>query len=324
VKVRVATSAFRPPASLYPRGVASNTLVQVVGIVLRGAINLATGEISGRLQRASADEQDMPTISEEFEMPPAFAGVAGSDGEDLPRLPSLDADHELGDTFASSAERESFPPNLLDVVVGLEHEKRVIRTVVTSQNYRLHVLMVGPPGSAKSLILDLVRQGLPDEARIVVGNQASAAGIKNLLLDQNHPRVLLFEELDKAPREVQEALLTSMDGVVTNAIGTAGGQAENLSLEVHIIAAANDIRAIIAPLLQRFTVLHLRDYTPAERHEVMLKILEQRMDFTAPEAKEIADMVAPVGTIRDAEHIGGLWKEDPEVARDHAARLGKR
>ena len=302
---------------------ASNTLVQVVGIVLRGAINLATGEIQGRIERSAHDEP-LPPISEDFDMPPAFAGVIGADGEELPRLPSLDADHELGDTFASTAEREAFPPNLLDVVVGLEHEKRVIRTVVTSQNYRLHVLMVGPPGSAKSLILDLLRQGLPDESRIVVGNQATAPGMKHLLLDPDHPRLLLLEELDKAPKEAQESLLTAMDGKVTSATGAAGGQQEHLDLEVHVIAAANDTKSIIAPLLQRFTVLHLRDYTQAERHEVMLKLLEQRMAFNAAEAKEIADLVAPVGTIRDAEHVGGLWKEDPEVARDHAARLGKR
>lgn len=299
---------------------ASAPLVTLVGVALRGIINIATGEITGRLTRASIEnEAPLPPISADFEMPESFRLAAG--GEELPPMPALGEDRELGDTFDATPEREAFPPNLLDVVVGLEHEKRVIRTVVTSVNYRLHVLMVGPPGSAKSLILDLLRAGIPDETRIVVGNQARAAGIKNLLLDQNHPRILLFEELDKAPREVQEALLTAMDGKVTNAIGTSGGQSEQLDLEVHIIAAANDIRLIIAPLLQRFTVLQLRDYTEAERHEVMVKLLEKRMEFDAPEAKEIADLVAPVGTIRDAEHVGGLWKEDPDLARDHAARL---
>ena len=305
---------------------ASPALTQIVNVVLQGVVNIATGEVRGRIRRAGvADRADLPSFSEgleDLELPDTFRDLAT--GEIEPRLPLLDAEHELGDTFAPPEEREFFPKDLLDVVVGLDHEKRLIRSVVVSQNYRLHVLMVGPPGSAKSLILDLIRAGIPEQSRIVVGNQATAAGMKKLLLDAGHPRILLFEELDKAPREAQEAMLTAMDGIVTDTTGAPGGQRENLNLEVHIIAAANDLKPLIAPLRDRFITLHLRDYTPAERHEVMEKVLEERMDFSPAEAKQIADLVAPKGTIRDAEHIGALWKDDPEVARAHVERLGVR
>lgn len=300
---------------------ASAPLVNIVQVVLQGIVNLATGEVHARIRRAGvADRADLPPFGEGIELPETFRDYAT--GEIEPRLPLLDASHELGDTLAATPERDLFPNDLLDVVVGLDHEKRVIKAIVTSQNYRLHALMVGPPGSAKSLILDLIRAGIPEESRIVVGNQATAAGMKKLLLDPGHPRILLFEELDKAPREAQEAMLTAMDGIVTDTTGAPGGQHEDLNLEVHIIAAANDTRPLIAPLLNRFVLLHLRDYTQAERREVMVKMLEKRMDFPADEAKQIADLVAAKGTIRDAEHIGALWKDDPEVARAHVARLG--
>ena len=56
----------------------------------------------------------------------------------------------------------------------------------------------------------------------------------------------------------------------------------------------------------------------------MLRVLTQKYEFDHGTATQIADAVAPTGSIRDAEHVGGLWKEDPELGKAQAERLQKR
>lgn len=302
-------------------------LVQQGGSLVRGHLRERAERNDPPVPTKLADSVDVDAIFAKYETgedestEPARAALDGP----LPPLPELDDDTELGDSLGAARPSDRhFPPGLLDVVVGLDYEKRMVRQVVDSDNYRLHILMVGPPGSAKSLILDLLRNGIPDESRIIVGAQATEVGMKKMLLAADHPRLLLFEELDKAPLQVENALLTAMDGKVTNAIGTPDGQREDLELQVHVIAAANSTARMSGPLLDRFNIVHLPDYTEAERHQVMVGVLVKRLNLDSAAAKEIADLVAPKGTIRDAERAGGIWKSDPELAKDYIARIGKR
>ncbi len=295
-------------------------------------LKLGTGEIRSRVQRRfTAPPPEVKPLAEELDLdalfgPPLEESSLHPEPPEFAELPDIDEETEVGDLTGPVASKEIFPANLLDVVVGLEHEKRIIRQVVLSENYRFHALMLGRPGSAKSLILDLLRDRVPD-TRFVVGSQMRPAGLRDLLLDPAHPRVLLIEELDKADRDVQMALLSAMDGKVTQATAAQDGQREELSLQMHVIAAANDSRAsrdskgLILPLLDRFTVLRLAEYTAAERHRVMVNLLERRT-FSHEEAEQIATLVAPASSsIREAERVGELWKEDPELARQHVARL---
>jgi DNA replicative helicase MCM subunit Mcm2 (Cdc46/Mcm family) len=67
-----------------------------------------------------------------------------------------------------------------DVKYALEQSiKRQHDTRVTGQGLRIHVLLAGPPGVSKSLLLLEAEKEIPEDRRVfVLGSQFSKAGLR--------------------------------------------------------------------------------------------------------------------------------------------------
>ena len=85
------------------------------------------------------------------------------------------------------------PPDLFECIVGYDDIKKVILKSLKSDK-PVHILFVGPPGSAKSLfLLELERLG----AIFLTAGTSTRVGIRDTIFERL-PRFLIIDELDKA------------------------------------------------------------------------------------------------------------------------------
>lgn len=92
--------------------------------------------------------------------------------------------------------------------------RRAIEAAIRSDwNQRFHAALIGPPGCGKTDIGKTVASILGDEAVMVFDSTAmtSAGAIKELAEREILPRVIVFEEIEKAPESALQFLLGVLD-----------------------------------------------------------------------------------------------------------------
>lgn len=84
--------------------------------------------------------------------------------EEIPKIELTNDDLAETDLFAdlevSSSSDIDVPPNLIDQVIGQEHAVEVIRKAAVQ---RRHVMMIGTPGTGKSMLAKAMAELLPKE-----------------------------------------------------------------------------------------------------------------------------------------------------------------
>jgi Holliday junction DNA helicase RuvB len=117
--------------------------------------------------------------------------------------------------------------------------------------------LVGKPGSAKTMFLtEIMRSKI--ESYFVVGSNATKAGLVNQLFERR-PKYLLIDELEKMSTADQTSLLHLMKtGIISE---TKINKTRQMQLTSWVFATANSYEKIIEPLLSRFLVLEIPDYS---------------------------------------------------------------
>lgn len=233
---------------------------------------------------------------------------------------------------------------------GMERVKqRIIETII--QINRTHtlpaygILLVGPAGTGKSRIayavarilrlpwttLDMSSISDPEQltgsSRIyanakpgIIMEAFSMAGESNL--------VFIINELDKAANgkgngNPADVLLTLLDN-----LGFTDNYMECMvpTVGVYPIATANDKSRISAPLMSRFAVIEIPDYTEEEKKIIfsrfaLPKVL-QRMGMKPQECRLTEDGLAAVAELyRDATGIRGLEQAAEHIAANALYRI---
>lgn len=228
----------------------------------------------------------------------------------------LDAYVEAAPT-SEAPENDSVAPALpdtaFDVIVGHEQVKSLVRLALSSPK-PVHVLLTGPPGTAKSLFLADVAQ-IPG-ARYALGSSTTKAGLLDYLLSQPNCRVLVIDELDKANVADLSALLSIMETGLLSRL--QHGRAEHERRQVWVVAGANRTEHLPVELLSRFAVRQIPDYTAAEFQRVVRGVLVKREGVDPELAREIATALAGYTTeVRTAVRAARLCRGDraalPEV-----------
>ncbi len=155
-------------------------------------------------------------------------------------------------------------------IVGHNDIKGILTSAIASSK-PVHVLLIGPSGSAKTMFLIQMLNFLKGSCFIVASN-ATKAGLVNQLFEKRS-KFILVDELEKMKSMDQVSLLHLMEtGIISE---TKINKTRQMQLTSWIFATANSRVKIIEPLLSRFVVLEIPKYTLEEFIKIAVSRLEK-------------------------------------------------
>jgi len=183
-------------------------------------------------------------------------------------------------------------PDFSDIV-GHETGKKLINLALSAfkaTDTPIHILLVGPPASAKSMFLEaFVAAG----GRYVSMVSATKAGVRDALTS-SIPPYLCIDEIDKASREDTEIFLELLQrGTITITMSNKTTTVDAKKLIV--IATANDEDKLSQPLKSRFIVIKTRELNTEEKVQLTKQLLDTNKIQSSMTAEEIV------------QELGELW-----------------
>jgi Holliday junction DNA helicase RuvB len=223
------------------------------------------------------------------------------------RLRSVESTREaLNSLFLQTKEEIVSTDQLFDLVVGHDNVKALLVYAVLAER-PVHALLVGPPGTAKTLLLSDI--GSLPGAQFYVGSTTTKSGLVGLLLSTK-PRYLVIDELDKMTDQDMSPLLNLMEtGMVTR---LQHGVRDRVTLDTRVFAGANDARRISPAIMSRFATFEIPPYSPQDFVRVAIQVLIQREGLGPEMAKLVVNEVVRYSTdVRDAVRVARMAKRIP-------------
>jgi len=202
-------------------------------------------------------------------------------------LPKLEIRYE-GENF-------KMVEGLDDVKVVLERSLEMgRRSILTGKDYRIHVLLAGPPAIAKTMLLMSVEKEVPQEKRVfLLGSQVSKAGLRNKVLEAGGElELIIIDELDKMGKTDYDVLLSIMQTGRLSVL-KAGIDAD-VTCMATVMASANYLERIPAEVLDRFMILYLPQYDSEDFRKVAIRIFRD-YGFTDETASMLAKTMWDTG-----------------------------
>jgi MoxR-like ATPase len=198
---------------------------------------------------------------------------------------------------------------LFDSIIGYSDVKRLFNLSFSSEK-PVHMLLVGPPASAKTLFM-LSCMKL-ERSYFTLGSHRTKSGMMDYLF-QKRPRYLIIDEIEHMPIRDQTALLSLMEtGII---VETKFKKNRNTQLKTWIFATSNSTDRMLTPLLSRFMVLHFKQYKYETFQEVAVHLL-CREGISREIAIATAETVwskMKSKDIRDCIKIGHLAKTKDDI-----------
>jgi len=214
-------------------------------------------------------------------------------------------------SLPATLDREiEIPGDLFSTIAGYEEIKAFLKRVLKAE--RFHVLLVGPPASAKTVfLLELAR--FPGSF-YCLGSATTKAGMAEILYEQR-PRILLADEIDKFENKDIAILLSLAEtGIVRE---TKVSKQREMRLNTNIFAAANSAKGMPKELLSRFRVLYLPQYTREEFIQTSTEVLVEREKVEPGLASYIAERTWEVSRdVREAVRMGKICRSREEADED--------
>ena len=199
--------------------------------------------------------------------------------------------------------------SLFESIIGYDDIKKIFKMSLSSDR-AVHILLVGPPASAKTLfMLEFLKL---ERSFFTLGSHSTKAGMIDYLFDYR-PRYLLVDEIEHMPYKDQTSLLSIMEtGIITE---TKSQKTRSTQLKTWIFATCNNKEKLLSPLLSRFIIFHLKPYNLSKFIEVSNGILIKN-DVPFDVANEISHVVwnkLKSRDIRDCIKIARLAKTIEDV-----------
>jgi DNA polymerase III delta prime subunit len=206
-------------------------------------------------------------------------------------------------------EKKSENLSLFESIIGYEDIKKIFKMSLIADK-AVHILLVGPPASAKTLfMLEFLKL---ERSYFTLGSHSTKAGMFDYLFDYR-PRYLLVDEIEHMPYKDQTSLLSIMEtGILTE---TKSQKTRSTQLKTWIFATCNNKEKLLSPLLSRFIIFHLKPYNRDKFIEVSNGILVKN-DIPYDLANEISHVVwnkLKSRDIRDCIKISRLAKTIEDV-----------
>jgi Holliday junction DNA helicase RuvB len=194
-------------------------------------------------------------------------------------------------------------------IVGHTDVKRIFSLAINSSK-PVHILLVGPPASAKTLfMLECMKL---DRSYFTLGSSSSKSGMLDYLFEKR-PRFLIVDEIEHMGIKDQTALLSLMEtGILSE---TKFQKTRNTQLKTWVFATSNGTERLLTPLLSRFISFRFRQYKFETFCEVATNVLlHEGVEINL--ASKIATKVWKTlrsKDIRDCVKIGRLVKDEHDI-----------
>jgi MoxR-like ATPase len=199
-------------------------------------------------------------------------------------------------------------------IEGLDDIKEMLLRALESPE-RAHTLLVGAPSSAKSLFMLQIEKYVHSKVYFAEGAATTKAGIQKFVSENQHKEIIIIDEIDKMPIKDQEGLLTMMErGSFTS---TKVRNTQTVKADMVIFATSNSTERLSKPLLSRFTVLEIPEYSYPEFEAISVRIIKKLPQSTVI---QIASSIWKSGSrdIRDVLKIAKLCNSadtEEDIAR---------
>lgn len=196
-------------------------------------------------------------------------------------------------------------------IIGHDDIKQIFGKAILSKK-PIHLLLTGLPGSAKTMFLTEIMRH-EQTSYFIVGSNTTKAGLVNQLFERK-PKFLLIDELEKMSMADQTALLHLMEtGIISE---TKINKTRQMELTSWVFATANSCEKIIKPLLSRFAILEMPEYTFEEFCEIAItKLRQENVDVST--ATVITEQVwneLRSKDVRDVIKVGRLASSSEEAS----------
>ena len=201
---------------------------------------------------------------------------------------------------------------LFDNIVGYEDVKALYEMAIKAER-PVHLLLVGPPASAKSLFMSSLTK--LERSYYAVGSSSTKSGICDYLFEYR-PRYFIIDELEKMNKKDQTSLLNLMESGILSEL--KHNQKRMTQLKTWVFASSNSTDKLLPPLLTRFKDIHLKPYTEEEFVNIAVEILDREEGIDRDVATMIADAVfnrLKSTNIRECIRIARLVGSDSNLAQ---------
>lgn len=198
---------------------------------------------------------------------------------------------------------------VFDDVMGYEDVKWLIKRGMTTDDIT-NFLLVGPPGSAKSVFLMCIKE--LEGGHYLFGPDISSSGFNEFMFE-NVPRYICIDEMDDMDSQEQKSLSSYTEtGIVSE---TKYKKDREMKTNAKTFAAANRKREILDHIRDRFVTLEFDPYTRQEYIDVCEHVLPRKEDKGKEESRKIAEALwerYDEGDVRRAIAVARLSRGDPE------------
>ena len=207
---------------------------------------------------------------------------------------------------------------MFEGIYGYPDVKRILRDSLQSLRETgtgIHVLMVGPPASGKTIFLTDLERHRPRSAVFFSGGAGTKGGLERAVF--KHPRhrdlILLVDELDamKDPRDFKTLDDWMQRGELSKR--TFWG-VKRRKIDGVVIATANDDSKIPKNVRDRFLTVRLEPYSREKYEKTVAFVLVKHHRVRLPLALYIAHKMSPHTTsVRRAEDVARIAKTETHV-----------
>jgi len=200
-------------------------------------------------------------------------------------------------------------------VEGLDDIKEMMLRALESPE-RAHTLLTGPPASSKSLFMLEIEKFVSPKVYFAEGAATTKAGLHRFIAENQDKELIIIDEIDKMPLKDQEGLLTMMER--GEFVSTKVRNTQKVKANIVIFATSNSTWRLSKPLLSRFTVFEIPEYTYKEFEAIAVRIIKK---LPQNSVIQIASSIWKTGSrdIRDVLKIAKLC--NPADTEDDIDRL---
>ena len=210
--------------------------------------------------------------------------------------------------FYKQLHGNSFEEKALDLfkeIYSYDDLKDIFYRGILSE-HNVHILVIGPPATAKSLFLQCIKEKVKDCIYYDAAN-SSGPGIIHDLANHRKVRIILIDELDKINRKDQTVFYNLMETGEVHITKKESRMKFKMN-NPKIFATSNSKERLTKPLQSRFSPYTLPEYSDEDFIKISVTLLTLKFHFTSSLASLIAQLLLDEDErdIRTVLHIAKL------------------